>query len=312
MERDSQIEKWWRARQDGMSPKTGDEPLSHELDRIWEETAAYGQDFVPDTDRAWQSLQGKLRPARTRRLPMLRRMAAAVVLLVGLGILISYFIGPAETPMVTAITAAGQQREIRLPDGTTVVLNEESRLSYPEKFAGGNRLVTFEGEGFFRVASDASAPFLIELPSAEVRVLGTAFNVRAYPEEGFSEVEVAEGRVEMAAAETDRPVRLQARQCGLYRDGSLQVLPAPHLNRQAWRTHRLQFRSTPLSEVTELLERYYSIELEDDAVTGRDCTVSGNWQEEDLSNAMRYLEALTGLQTEKTGERTWRLSGKCR
>ena len=95
----------------------------------------------------------------------------------------------------TLIVPRGCEYRIRLADSTMVILNAESRLTYPTAFTGASREVTLEGEGYFDVTPDKERPFTVKTPSIQVEVLGTSFNVSAYKDETSNEVTLVQGRV---------------------------------------------------------------------------------------------------------------------
>jgi transmembrane sensor len=100
-------------------------------------------------------------------------------------------------------TRKGSKSNIKLPDGTEVWLNADSKLSYPENFVGSTREVTLTGEAYFDVMHDTAHPFIIHAGKARILVLGTAFNVRNYPQEKSIETTLMRGKIEVSF--TDRP-----------------------------------------------------------------------------------------------------------
>ena len=93
----------------------------------------------------------------------------------------------------------GAEFNLVLADGTQVWLNAESKLKYPVVFGSEERVVELEGEGFFKVSKDASRPFRVKTKSQVVEVLGTEFNVDAYPDEGYVYTTLVEGKVKVDA-----------------------------------------------------------------------------------------------------------------
>ena len=89
----------------------------------------------------------------------------------------------------------GKTSEVLLPDGTKVFLNAGSRLVYPENFTGKTREVFLVGEAFFDVSHDQKHPFIVQVSDLRVKVLGTRFNVSAYPSDNVIETVLAEGKV---------------------------------------------------------------------------------------------------------------------
>ena len=91
----------------------------------------------------------------------------------------------------------GGEYNLQLADGTKVYLNAGSSLRYPVRFTGKRREVTLSGEGYFEVAKDSTQPFVVRAGDVDVRVLGTAFNVNAYPEKETVATTLVEGRVQV-------------------------------------------------------------------------------------------------------------------
>ncbi len=95
----------------------------------------------------------------------------------------------------TLVIPRGGEYNLVLADGTSVKLNSDSKLSFPERFIGKERRVRLEGEALFQVVKDTGHPFIVETENGEVEVLGTVFNVNAYPDEEFVQTTLVEGKV---------------------------------------------------------------------------------------------------------------------
>ena len=93
--------------------------------------------------------------------------------------------------------AYGSKTTIELPDSSVVVLNSGSTLSYPEKFETGSRTVILNGEAFFEVKKNVHRPFYVKTKDITIRVLGTKFNVKSYPDEITTETTLVSGKVEI-------------------------------------------------------------------------------------------------------------------
>lgn len=103
-----------------------------------------------------------------------------------------------ESSQVNEITVnRGAKTKLRLPDGTYVWVNADSKLSYPETFKGPLREVYLEGEGYFDVVKDTAHPFIVHTAGLDIRVLGTAFNVKAYSAEPTIEATLIHGAIEV-------------------------------------------------------------------------------------------------------------------
>ena len=96
------------------------------------------------------------------------------------------------------VTKRGSKSSIKLADGTIVRLNTDSRLTYLNFTAGKNREVTLIGEAYFDVAHDSSRPFIIHTGKNNIKVLGTSFNVRNYPQDKELETSLIKGKIEVS------------------------------------------------------------------------------------------------------------------
>jgi ferric-dicitrate binding protein FerR (iron transport regulator) len=104
---------------------------------------------------------------------------------------------PAAAPISQVITESGSQTHIQLPDGSTVWLNASSNLTYDKEFGKNLREVNLTGEAFFDVIKDPAHPFIIHTKVIDVKVLGTQFNVKAYPNDAYTETSLIRGNVEV-------------------------------------------------------------------------------------------------------------------
>ena len=128
------------------------------------------------------------------------RYAAVIILTISMSGLLFYNLGKAENKVQGAgisemVVPLGSKADFTLSDGTTVTLNAGSRLKFDNTFGIADRVVQLEGEGFFKVAKDASRPFLVKTSHINVVALGTSFNVKAYPGEKTIETTLIEGSV---------------------------------------------------------------------------------------------------------------------
>jgi ferric-dicitrate binding protein FerR (iron transport regulator) len=120
------------------------------------------------------------------------------------------------------ICPLGAKSQFVLPDGTTGSLNNGSRLKYPQKFTGDLREVELYGEAFFDVEHNRQRPFIINTVGLDVKVLGTRLNVYSYPDEGYQEVTLESGKVELIQRKEDQEyvvAKMKPGQHAVYRFG---------------------------------------------------------------------------------------------
>jgi ferric-dicitrate binding protein FerR (iron transport regulator) len=124
--------------------------------------------------------------------------AAAVVILVMSGFWLREAIGMMDKPSFnTLLTGAGEQSTLYLNDGSKVKINENSKLTYPSQFSEKNRNVSLLGEAYFEVAHNPKRPFQVNIGAYTVRVLGTKFNIDAYPDQIYLYTGLKEGKVQI-------------------------------------------------------------------------------------------------------------------
>ncbi|MBD0254243.1 MAG: FecR domain-containing protein [Cytophagales bacterium] len=188
------------------------------------------------------------------------RAAAAIALLVVAWLGVSRLTdrGPR---LLTQRTEAGSKAQYTLPDGTVVWLNAQSRLSYPEAFAGATREVTLAGEAFFEVKRDPRRPFVIRAGRTLTQVLGTSFNLRVEPGSNRVTVKVVSGKVGFAPlGRPARRVLLTAGMRGNYLPAADSVYGEP--DAPAWQSSKLVFKDTPLREMLPALRKQYGVPVE--------------------------------------------------
>jgi len=172
-----------------------------------------------------------------------------------------------EQAMNQLIIPYGKTSEIFLSDGTKVFLNAGSRLVYPESFSGKTRTVFLVGEAFFDVKHDQNHPFIVQLNDLRIKVLGTRFNISAYPADNIVETVLAEGKVRMEqnnAGLFDKTIELIPNQLASFDRTTMEtnVKTVDTDNYILWTAGLLQFESTDLNRIIKRLERFYNIRFE--------------------------------------------------
>lgn len=183
---------------------------------------------------------------------------------------------PATAKMVEN-PKGGAEKELILADGSKVLLNVASSLKYPESFAGSERVVELSGEAYFEVKPNATQPFKVLIRNAEVDVLGTNFNVRAYADEPVCKATLIEGSVSMETGR-DKHV-LKPGQQGIITypsPGEITLVSRVDVDDvMAWKKGYFRFRNEEFQVVARVLSRYYNVEIQCDqnaAIT----TISGS------------------------------------
>lgn len=160
---------------------------------------------------------------------------------------------------VTVNTEDGSKKEVVLPDGSIALLNIDSKLVYPEEFGADIREITLIGEAFFDIAHNKQKPFIVNTNNMKVKVLGTSFNVKSYPDDKKVETTLVTGKVELIR-EKESSVILEPSQKAVF-DKSVEKMEIEEVETSdvtAWREGKLIFNKTSMEQVIKDLERKYN------------------------------------------------------
>jgi transmembrane sensor len=201
----------------------------------------------------------------------------------------------------TLVAPMGSRIAFTLPDGSKGWLNSGSSMEYSLPFSD-QRKVTMTGEAWFEVAHDDQHPFEITAANTKIRVLGTRFNVNAYPAEKYVEVVLDEGKVEFSCPGISAPVVLKPDERLVYRNEKINLSMTDASKYAAWVDGKLVFRGDPMAEVARRIERWYNIDVE---IVDKDLetyTFRGTFQDDSLEEVLRLLSMTSPIRY-KIGER---------
>ncbi|MBC9932791.1 FecR family protein [Chitinophaga qingshengii] len=230
--------------------------------------------------------------------------AVAVLLVTGLLMLRVYRLDKAGRMLYTTSRTTGKQ--IRLPDGSTVYLNADSRVQFSED--AHERSVVLHGEAFFDIVQQASKPFVVKSGNVQTTVLGTSFNIKAYPDENSISVAVKTGKVSVSARypvlKKDSTIFLEAGQQAVYgnRDHLFALSPVDTAAICGWQENRFVFEDACLGDICKTLGRQYGVQfqLKDPALSR--CIYSTTFNQLTLAEALEKLTLLGDLQFELQGK----------
>lgn len=190
------------------------------------------------------------------------RAAVVLVALISGAVLHSLIV---ETPqdLYTEISVpAGQMTQIKLPDGSKVLLNSGSILKYPNVFGNSSRDVSIDGEAFMEIAKNPKKPFRVTTNKFSVEVLGTTFNITAYSNESHSDVTLIEGSVKITSDNNEKTQKIIPGESASIIGGKLTEIA--QVNTQfytSWKEGKIVFRKETLEEIAKKLERWYNVEI---------------------------------------------------
>ena len=246
-------------------------------------------------------IEKRNKPLRKIVLVYMRTAAILLVpLMVAGGLIYSYMSNRYKTVTGEETTSVifaplGSRVSFNLPDGTIGMLNSGSHLSYSIPFAN-DRHIKLEGEAWFKVKHDEKHPFEINAGNSEVKVLGTTFNISAYPTENYIEVVLQEGKVEFLEDKRDEVITLLPSERLIFRNGKISKSVVDPGKYNAWTEGELVFRGDPMAEVVRRIERWYNVKIK---LAGQDIekySFRATFQDDKLEDVLRFLAMTSPIE----------------
>jgi ferric-dicitrate binding protein FerR (iron transport regulator) len=202
---------------------------------------------------------------------------------------------------IRKFTQRAEQKYLLLPDSTQVWLNAASSLEFPETFQTGKREVYLVGEAFFDVKHAAHMPFLIHTGNVTTRVVGTAFNIKAYPDQPDIIVAVKRGKVQVSKNEKLIATLTMGQQVTVTAAAQqADIQPTKESRVADWTTGQLSYTSRPLGDILKDLERNYNVTIELTAASLEQEIVTTSFRRDiGVGEALDILCGLTDTQLKK-------------
>lgn len=224
------------------------------------------------------------------------QMAASIIVIIGLSTWFNYSAAIENLlfPLVfeKSVTQSGENATIRLSDGTHIYLNAESVLKYPNKFCGNTREVYLEGEAFFEVAKDKKHPFIIHSSKMDTKVVGTSFNILAYPNQKNQEVSVLTGKVSVSSTVTKQNVFVFPGQKATIEKETNNLKAYSQINIStiaSWRKNILVFEDITVNEVVATLERHYGVKIKIQNQSFQNLIINASFEEAEPEQVLNLL-----------------------
>ncbi|WP_153798271.1 FecR family protein [Foetidibacter luteolus] len=261
---------------------------------------------------------------KQRRRRLLKRVSAVSLVLAAVWAFVFYWKAGTRQPLAAAETAPqkiavqnGSRTRSILPDGSTVWVNAGSSVTFTGDFSGPLREVKLEGEAYFDVVKNPAKPFIVHTGGISIKVLGTAFNVKAYPADKTVETTLIHGLVQVTrqndpgrapiflhpneklvveksvGVEQNLPAQATAKQpLPPYQVTHLDTtLSGTDLIETAWLYNRLAFRGENFEALAQKLERWYNIKIVFEDSKVRQLNFNGSFENETVEQAFTALKA---------------------
>jgi transmembrane sensor len=278
-------------------------------------------------------------PLSFRKIASFRKAAAyaaaiAAVVLLGWGIIHLFPDAPGTRKMHEEefLSRAGTRTKLVLPDGTQVWLNSNSKLKYTSEFNANAREVSLEGEAYFDVVKDVLHPFIVHTSSLDIKVLGTAFTIKSYPQDETVEATLLRGTIEVSRKDNSGTPRVilkpneklvfNKKKAVLARPGHSrdqvpidahpatldmavnrirQDIPDSNKVETAWIYNRLVFNGDTFRELAEKMERWYNVRITIKDESLNSYRFGGAFAKETVEQAFKALQLTTDFRYKISG-----------
>jgi transmembrane sensor len=288
---------------------------SHNTIKYWKELREMNSEKEIDVDKAWNKLysrmneNGLIKETRVLRRSFIRtsyfRIAATVLILLGIGSVMIYLNDRGVLSRKTTVATTENQKnlQVTLPDGSNVILNRNTRLTYRNNFDRNGRNVTLTGEAFFEITPDKKNPFIVDAGKARVKVVGTSFNVNTNNSDSAVEVFVKTGTVMVSDIEGTRNLMLDPGYIGTMNSGSSEKRLNDDQNYMAWNNGMLIYDRQTLDVVFRDLKKVYNMDIvaDDPKILDNTWSTNGTLDNEPQETIIRLICGSFNLSYTKDG-----------
>ncbi|GGH00397.1 FecR family protein [Pedobacter zeae] len=287
-------------------PTNADSEFHETMEKTWAKQANepdYSATAVEGLAEVWSKVEE--RQPKSRLLFPFVKYAAAIVVIISAS-LGWYAYKKAQQPIETGIsflsktTQKGEKVKLILPDSSIVYLGAGSKLTWPSHFVKGSlRNIRLEGEAFFEVKHDASSPFIVHSGQMQTRVLGTSFNIYAYPKDGTFSVAVRTGKVKVSESNGGKLKQLSLLTPGMKLLYHLKAHGYAISNGRitevnAWIKNSFAFKDVSLPDMFQSLERYYNVHFELKAHKLNQCRYNATFTNKSIGEVMEEIRVMSG------------------
>ena len=243
------------------------------IGKTWKELKIMSDQKEIDVNKAWNKVSSRLMedgynvneaPHKIRFMrTSILRIAAVALILLSLGGAAIFLSNQGLLNKNITVLAGNDQKNVlvSLPDGSTVYLNRNSEFSYKKNFGKQGRNVKLTGEAFFKISPDVTKPFIIDAGNANVKVVGTSFNVITNNQKSSVEVFVKTGKVLVSDQSGSKTIQLDPGYIGTMNSKTSDKTFNSNPNYLSWNTGYLDYSGQKLSVVFKDLKRVYNMDI---------------------------------------------------
>ncbi|HRO44314.1 FecR domain-containing protein [Agriterribacter sp.] len=226
-----------------------------------------------------------------------------------------------SVPLNEVVTSGGSKSTVHLPDGSSVILNTGSKLSYNKDFGVGTREIYLSGEAFFDIARNEKVPLTVHAGDVDISVKGTIFNVKAYAEDSTVEASLIKGAIEVFSKNdrerkillrpnekivigkaanvksSEKNVPLPSPKEDVFVLGKIKTNPSDStISEIAWIQNKLAFYKEPFSSLAQKMESWYNVSVQFNDEKLEKITFTGSFEKEDIIEALDALRQITPFE----------------
>ena len=283
------------------------------LQKMWEASFPSKSYRPVVVESAWANVEKRkhagLKTAETRHLPKsnaIFKIAASVLLILSFGGI--FYLYQIKKPQDVSLSSGDSLKHIRFEDHSMAILNRNSHLVYPQKFANDQREVQFtKGEAFFNITPDAEKPFIVHTEIATIKVLGTAFNVLLKAD--TLEVSVDHGKV-LVYTSTDTVYLEKGEAAFLRASDTAFKTQGSNSNVWAYATHKFVFNNTSVSEVFRYVEKAQDCTIHVANPEIGNCKLTATFESVSTDYMLNLITEALNLSVTKNDDRTFTVEGE--
>lgn len=287
------FEKWVSDSHDGESKEQA-------LKEIWDNVEGRADDIDEQFNKLSRRIRKDRKSFRIKNFLIAASIAAGLAIPLAVAGLVALrkAAGQADIQIVQCYAANGKTETVLLPDSTTVILNSGSTLLYPSEYSGKERTAFLSGEAIFSVAKNKEKPFIVKAGDFSVKVLGTEFDLRAYPDERDVELTVNRGCVEASGRGTEAHI-LNAGDRMVFNKiaGTSSAERVDSEKYFSWKDGKLYFSSESFHNIIKKIEQRYGVVIyvatdryDNERITAK--FISGETVEELMSTLQELIPGL--------------------
>ncbi len=276
-----------------------------DLTVIW--FSSYKKEAVFDPEKAFEkfktSISSPQKEKKSNKKGLIVKLISSIAALFILAAGTYFYFNNIEKS--TIITAKSTKiADLTLPDGTKIFMKGNSCVRYPDKFSNKSRLVSMNGDVYFEVEKNPELPFIIKTGFASIEVVGTSFNVVNDSIAKFVRVIVSSGKVKLFDHSGKNFIILEEGFAGTYDRKSNKLVKYLNndINYLSWKTNKLVFKNTELSEIFRDIARHYNVSINTVNPEILDCRMTATFEKQPMDSVISIIKLTFGLKaTEESG-----------